>query len=771
MKRDDLELYVMGLYDGDVAALERELAEDPAARAIVADEARLDLLLRDAGAAAVFCPACDDLVRGARCDACGAAVRPGGYTVERVLVSNAHGRMYAARDLDGKQVALKELAFIQTPAADALAAFEREAKFLRALEHPAIPRFCASFQEGEGIHARYYLAQELVAGEALDDRLEAHWFSEAEILGIARQVLDVLVYLQGLSPMVIHRDIKPANLLARPDGAIAVVDFGAAHVHGATAASTAIGTFGYMPIEQLAGEVDATTDLYALGASLIHLLTRREPWRILQHGLLADAELNVSRPVRAFIARLVAPNPRDRFRSAAEARAALDRLDGGRLGRGRRGLRWLPSRRVILEVAAAAVVLAGAGGFATWKKHHRAREDARAEEALGKAAHARDEATRAGDRARDSLARATFAELASEMCRCADLHCTDDVTRRITDWGRDMAPHADWSQPDVMKQFTKDNQRLTTCLSRIVAMDALRRMGSGDTDSEDDGPASTSTATSTTTSTSTSTTTSTSTPGAYDKLVRLPLPGVASTALHDAVQAIGRTCDMNLVLPGAAVGELLAVPALPPLRCDRALDVLARRTGLSYEVRGAGIVEVGRPIDLTAEHGARARRMQRGIVDDPLPPGQAVDLDFRQAPIRDVVQLLAGAGGVEATLPTALGGTVTIHVRRMAWDRALVVVLETASLGYRYQAAGKRLRIAPLGELDAERERTPHGLLEVSRRADTRVAIDGIDVEVAAGIPLRLAPGSHRVSFTRPDGHVSTSVLEIAAGRTAQLHD
>jgi serine/threonine protein kinase len=65
-----------------------------------------------------------------------------------VLVSNAHGRMYAARDVDGKQVALKELAFIQSPAADALTAFEREAKFLRALEHPAIPRFCASFQEG-----------------------------------------------------------------------------------------------------------------------------------------------------------------------------------------------------------------------------------------------------------------------------------------------------------------------------------------------------------------------------------------------------------------------------------------------------------------------------------------------------------------------------------------------------------------------------------------------------------------------------------------------
>src|SRR5205823_15026121 len=67
----------------------------------------------------------------------------------------------------------------------------------RSLEHPAIPRFCASFEEGTGAHVRYYLAQELVAGEALADRLDTHWFSEAEIRGIARQVLEVLVYLQG----------------------------------------------------------------------------------------------------------------------------------------------------------------------------------------------------------------------------------------------------------------------------------------------------------------------------------------------------------------------------------------------------------------------------------------------------------------------------------------------------------------------------------------------------------------------------------------------
>lgn len=493
MNRDDLELYVMGMYDGDVAALEREIAEDPAARAALADEARLEVLLRDAAAAAVFCPACDDLVDGARCNACGAAVRPGGYTVERVLISNAHGRMYAARDVDGKQVALKELVFVQSPTAGALAAFEREARFLRALEHPAIPRFCASFQEDTGIHARYYLAQELVKGESLEHRLEEHFFSEGEIRDIARQVLDVLVYLQGLSPMVIHRDIKPANLLLRPDGSIAVVDFGAAHVQGMTVGSTAIGTFGYMPLEQLAGEVDATTDLYALGASLIHLLTRREPWRLLQDGLLADVVPNVSKPMRGFLARLVAPNPRDRFASAAEARAALDRLGGGR--RRMLPVSWRIPRPLLLAASCVVVAVGGAGAYEALSAPENV--DERDEISVAQARRAVDEARRAAEmvrRLRDELRRAeqlggvtpwhagdalfrynapgaraqiALAELVKEMCACGDHECVEDVSRRAEAWGRDVAPRLEWSRPEVLKEIGELSNRLTLCLAHV----------------------------------------------------------------------------------------------------------------------------------------------------------------------------------------------------------------------------------------------------------------------------------------------------------------
>ena len=356
--REDLELYVIGDYDGDLAALEQYLATDETARAIVAEEAKLELALRSAGAAGTFCPACDDVVVGDQCETCGASVRAGGYTIDRVIVQHAHGRMYVARDADGTRVALKELAFVQKPDADAHAAFEREARMLRALEHPAIPHFVASFEEGSGVHTRYYLAQELVEGQSLAARLGDHFFAEPEIIEIARSVLRVLVYLQGLSPMVVHRDIKPGNLVQRGDGSIAVVDFGAAHVQGATVGSTSIGTFGYMPVEQMVGIVDATTDTYALGASLLHLVTRREPWKLLQQP--AWDAVNVSPNLHAYLKRLVAAEPRARFASAAVALDALDHLETKNPMTPPPAVRWVP--RLMIAVAAC-LAFAGVGLF------------------------------------------------------------------------------------------------------------------------------------------------------------------------------------------------------------------------------------------------------------------------------------------------------------------------------------------------------------------------------------------------------------------------
>lgn len=360
----DLESYVVGLHDAiDVAAIEAHLAACDDCLAGAAREARLDVALRAAGGELVACPGCHRALSADRCDACGAARRAGDFTIREVLVHNGHGRLYRAFGPDGCPVALKELAFVKPPTPDVVAAFEREAAYLGTLDHPAIPRFVASFGEGEGVHRRLYLAQEFVAGESLETALRTHRFSEAEVIDVARRVLEILVYLQGLSPMVLHRDLKPANLVRRADGSIALVDFGAAHTVGETVGSTVIGTFGYMPVEQLGGIVDATTDLYALGATLLHLLTRTEPWRLFERRRV-DAS-NVSPGLRRFLDRLTAHDPADRFPSAADALRALDHPP-------RAVSRWRRAPRPWLGAAAAVSVLAaGAGTFSLVRRSSR----------------------------------------------------------------------------------------------------------------------------------------------------------------------------------------------------------------------------------------------------------------------------------------------------------------------------------------------------------------------------------------------------------------
>src|ERR1041384_8234380 len=229
------------------------------------------------------CPICEAALAGQRCDACGAASSPGGFRVTRLLSQTVHGRVYEAAAADGARVALKELVFALAPDAKTIDAFEREARVLAALEHPAIPRFVGAFREGEGIHLRLYLAQELIDGAPLKPPL-----APDDARDVARQVLGVLSYLHERG--VLHRDIKPANLLMRADGRISLVDFGVARelLREVTHGGTLVGTFGYMPLEQLGGTVDARSDLYALGATLLHCITGVEPAQLLKPDFTLD---------------------------------------------------------------------------------------------------------------------------------------------------------------------------------------------------------------------------------------------------------------------------------------------------------------------------------------------------------------------------------------------------------------------------------------------------------------------------------------------------
>ena len=268
------------------------------------------------------CPGCSRSGTEPRCTFCGVARTAGGYRVDRILGQGASGRVYRATAPDGAVVALKELQFATVPGAQQIDAFEREAATLKTLHHPRIPRFIASFQEGDGVQLRLYLAAEFIEGESLAARIARGPLSESELGDIATQVLQVLVYLHQLG--LLHRDIKPDNLIVRPGGDLVLVDFGSARrLSGSrTFGATLVGTFGYMPTEQLGGTVDATSDLYALGATLLHAATGKAPSEL----LASDFSLRVPAgiPLHDLIARLVQPRRERRLRSA---RAALDALE------------------------------------------------------------------------------------------------------------------------------------------------------------------------------------------------------------------------------------------------------------------------------------------------------------------------------------------------------------------------------------------------------------------------------------------------------------
>lgn len=153
-----------------------------------------------------------------------------------------------------------------------------------------------------------------------------------DVSKFARSILGVLEYLHSLSPPVVHRDIKPSNIV-RSGSRYTLVDFGAVQLVAAsdTGGSTVVGTSGFMPPEQLSGRACPQSDLYALGATIVHLVTHTHPSKLPQKRLKLDwrgKATGLPTPLAEFVDRLIQPAVEDRYPSARSAIAALDALDG-----------------------------------------------------------------------------------------------------------------------------------------------------------------------------------------------------------------------------------------------------------------------------------------------------------------------------------------------------------------------------------------------------------------------------------------------------------
>jgi hypothetical protein len=278
------------------------------------------------------CAGCGRVLRGPRCSDCGVAAFAGRYRILKVLGAASDRRTYLAQDGAGKRVTLKEIALATARDAYTLEAFEREARLLRQLRHPRIPAFVDSFAVGEGPGLRFYVAHRFVEGVPLEQEIEQRLYAETEVLDTVEEILRTLVHLQSLSPPVFHRDVKPANLIRRGDGTLMLVDFGAARERTATLRSaTMVGSVGYMPPEQLAGQVDRTSDPYAAGATALRMLTHRHPWEFMDGPELRLPRLPISGGAQRFLGRLLAASPHKRYADAADALRALERLRKGSL--------------------------------------------------------------------------------------------------------------------------------------------------------------------------------------------------------------------------------------------------------------------------------------------------------------------------------------------------------------------------------------------------------------------------------------------------------
>jgi len=278
----------------------------------------------------MYCARCTGEWDGeaARCVLCGAdPLLEGRYRLEGVIGRGGSGVTWrATRVDDGHRVCVKELHYLRMQSFETERLFAREARVLRQLDHPGIPDYVDDFATGTGRSAALYLVQELVEGQSLAAELDGRRYTEDEVLAIGEELLGILVYLHGLSPPVLHRDIKPDNVLRRSsDGRLVLVDFGAVRDvmrDASGTGSTVVGTFGYMPPEQLQGRAAEASDIYGVGVLMTHLLSRREPLSMMDphHRLDWRPHVRVGPETARLLASMVEPDVARRATSAAEVR-------------------------------------------------------------------------------------------------------------------------------------------------------------------------------------------------------------------------------------------------------------------------------------------------------------------------------------------------------------------------------------------------------------------------------------------------------------------
>jgi serine/threonine protein kinase len=263
------------------------------------------------------------------------------YTLVREVARGGMGIVYEAEDSElQRRVAIKVVA-TELASDDAAERMRREARVIAKLEHPGIVPL---HDVGALPDGRIYYAMKLVRGASLDRLTLARTEALRHFLRLCEAV--AFAHANG----VVHCDLKPSNVMIGEFGEVLVMDWGVARRLGEPAPNVIAGTHGYMAPEQERGDVaaiDASTDVYALGAILRELLAP-EP---------------LTKPLRAIVAKCIAENPRMRYADGAELAAEIARyLDAEPLIAYRetvveRVQRWLARNRALVAVIGAYIAM------------------------------------------------------------------------------------------------------------------------------------------------------------------------------------------------------------------------------------------------------------------------------------------------------------------------------------------------------------------------------------------------------------------------------
>lgn len=269
----------------------------------------------------------ETLIRGMRAE----------YRIIALIGRGGMGAVYRAQRIVDQTIwALKEMRPPDDIAPEDLAEnrrmFLQEAELLSKLSHPNLP-IVADFFEYQG---RPVLVMEFVPGQTLEDRVrDANApLLEQDVIRYGIQTAQVMHYLHTRQPPIIYRDLKPSNIMVTPEGVLKLIDFGVARTYKERKSkdTVAMGSAGYAPPEQYGkGQTDARSDVYALGATLLHLLTGLPPIPLQTPapGSITKMNPSVDRKTEQVLIRSMELDPASRYASAAELEQALRTcLDG-----------------------------------------------------------------------------------------------------------------------------------------------------------------------------------------------------------------------------------------------------------------------------------------------------------------------------------------------------------------------------------------------------------------------------------------------------------